>query len=134
MNILMRVSVLIKKVYYTYERFNVNATFAILYHEEPLSVIELAEYVRISDQLIQLDNNHYFIIFEFTSHNDAYKASQNLIHNLDVHFNNHVCCIALDAFNPSISPQNVLNRLKVILTEIRKKDYIRIENEEILDH
>lgn len=132
-NILKRINVIIKKVYYTHERFQINTTFAMLYYEEPLNVVELAKYVRISDQLIQLDENHYFIVFEFTSHNNAYKASQNIINSLDIHFNNNACCIALDSFNPSISPQNVLNRLKMILTEIRKNTYIRIETEEILD-
>lgn len=128
-----RLNVLVKKTYYNYERFDIHATFALLYHEEPLSVVELANFVRISDHLIQLDNNHYFIIFAFTTQNNAYKASQNIIYILDNHFNNNNSCIALDAFDISKSPQSVLNRLKQILTETRKNPYIRIELEDILD-
>lgn len=133
-NISQRVSVVIKKIYYTHERYQINATFAMLYHEKPLSVIELAEHVRISDQLIQIDDNHYFIIFDFTTQKNSYKAAQNIIQNLDIHFNDHTSCIALDTFNHLKSPQSVLNRLNMILTEIRKKNYIRIEIEDILDH
>lgn len=131
-NILNRINVLIKKTYYTYERFQVNATFALLYHEEPLSVVELSQYVRISDQLIQLDLHHYFIIFAFTSHENSYKASQNIVHKLDKHFNNTTSCIALDDFDPSKTPQNVLNRLQQIMVETKKNPYIRVETEDIL--
>lgn len=132
-DILNRINVLIKKTYYTFERFGVDATFAMLYHETPLSVEELSKYVRLSDQLMQLDENHYFIIFAFTAQNDAYKASQNLIYKLDNHFNNHTSFIALDDFDTSKSPQMVLGRLRQILAEIRKSPYHRIETEQILD-
>ena len=131
-DILNRINVLVKKTYYTYERFQVNATFALLYHEKPLSVVELSSYVRISDQLMQLDENHYFIIFSFTEQDNAFKASQNLVHNLDIHFKNCTSCVALDTFDPSKTYQNVLNRLKQIMTETRKNPYVRIETEDIL--
>lgn len=128
-----RINVLIKKTYYHFERFQVNSTFALLYHENPLSVLELSEYVRISDHLIQLDDNHYFIIFAFTTQDNAYKASQNIIHNLDNHFNASTTCIALDTFHTTKSPISVVNRLMQILAETRKNPFIRIETEDILD-
>jgi len=128
-----RINVLIKKTYYHYERFQVDSTFALLYHENPLSVVDLAQYVRISDQLMQVDDNHYFIIFAFTSHDNAYKAAQNIIHKLDNHFNATTSCIALDTFNATKSPQSVVNRLKQILVETRKNLFVRIETEDILD-
>jgi hypothetical protein len=127
-----RINVLIKKTYYTYERFGVDATFALLYHEEPLSVVELALFVRISDHLMKIDENHYFIIFAFTSEKNAYKASQNIIHKLDSHFNDHSACIALDSLDPKKTPQNVLNRLKQIMCEIHRDSHIRVETEDIL--
>ncbi|MDP3290481.1 MAG: hypothetical protein Q8M43_00440 [Sulfuricurvum sp.] len=130
-NILNRVNVLIKKTYYTYERFQVDATFALLYHEEPLSVEELSLFVRLSDHLIHLDEHHYFIVFAFTSQENAYKASQNLIHNLDGHSNEHTC-MALDTFDTSKSPTAVLSRLNQILVETRKNSFVRIETEDIL--
>lgn len=133
-DIFNRVKVLIKKTYYTHERYQVNATFALLYHEMPLSLTEVSKYVRISDHIMQLDDNHYFIIFAFTEQNNAYKASQNIVHSLDNYFNNHTSCIALDTFNTSKSAQVVLNRLKQILAEIRKSPYVRIETEDIFDH
>ncbi|MBV5322193.1 MAG: hypothetical protein JZU62_10910 [Sulfuricurvum sp.] len=132
-NILNRIKVLVKKTYYTNERFQVSATFALLYHEEPLNVIELSKYVRISDHLIQVDENHYFIIFAFTEQENAYKAAQNIIHNLDSYSNNHTTCIAVDAFDKTKTPENVLNRLKQILKETRKSSYIRVETDDILD-
>src|SRR3989339_799341 len=131
-DILNRVYVLVKKTYYTYERFGVDATFALLYHEKPLSVLELSQYVRISDQLMQLDEHHYFIIFAFTSEENSYKASQNIIYKLDSYFNDHSVCIAMDSLDPIKSPQNVLNRLKQIMSEIHRDVHIRIETEDIL--
>lgn len=128
-----RINVLIKKTYYHFERFQVNSTFALLYHEDPISVVELSHYLRISDHLIQLDDNHYFIIFAFTTQDNAYKASQNIIHNLDNHFNTTKSCIALDTFHISKSPISVVNRLMQILAETRKNPFIRIETEDILD-
>lgn len=132
-DIINRINISIKKTYYTFERFQIDATFALLYHEEPLNVIELSKFVRISDQLIPLDEHHYFIIFAFTSQENAYKASQNLIQKLDVHFNNQTTCIAVDAFDKSKTPENVLNRLKQIMIETRKHSYIRVETDDILD-
>jgi hypothetical protein len=128
-----RINVLVKKTYYHYERFQVQATFGLLYHEKPLSVSDLSNFVRISDHLILLDDYHYFIIFAFTSQDNAYKASQNIIHMLDNHFNNHTSFIALDTFNPSKSSHSVINRLKQILAETRKNPFVRIEFEDILD-
>ena len=132
-NITNRINVSIKKTYYTFERFQVEATFALLYHEEPINVMELSKFVRISDQLMQLDENHYFIIFAFTSQENAYKASQNLIQKLDAYFNNRTSCIAVDAFDKSKTPDSVLNRLKQIMIETRKSSYIRVETDDILD-
>ena len=133
-NITNRIHVSIKKTYYVYDRFGIQATFALLYHEEPLSVVELSKYVRISDELIELDSNHYFIIFAFTSQENAYKASQNLIQKLDLHFNNHTSCIVVDTFDKSKTSANVINRLKQIMIEIHKNSYVRVETEDILDH
>jgi hypothetical protein len=132
-NVLNRLKVQIKKTYYIYERYDVEATFALLYHEHPLHVDELAEYVRISDDLIPLDENQYFITFTFTNNADAYKAAQNVIQSLDSHFNDRSCCIALDTFDTSKSANAVLGRLRQILAETRKNSYTRIENETILD-
>ncbi|MDD5400420.1 MAG: hypothetical protein PHQ93_04445 [Sulfurimonas sp.] len=127
-------SILINKTYYIYRRYNIQATFALLYHNEPLSIVDLSKFVRLSDQFIQIDKNHYFIIFEFTSQKNAYKASQNIIYNLDKHFNTHKgCYIAIDSFDITKSPQNVLNRLKQILIEVRKNPCVRVEVEDILD-
>ncbi|MCL4431337.1 MAG: hypothetical protein M1300_03345 [Epsilonproteobacteria bacterium] len=133
-DILNRVNVLVKKTYYTYDRFNVEATFALLYHEKPLNVIELSKYIRITDQIMPLDDNHYFIIFSFTSQENAYKASQNILYSLDQYFNNQTSCIALDTFDTSKSPKAILTRLNQILAETRKTSYIRVETEEILDN
>lgn len=133
-DIINRVNVLVKKTYYTYDRYQVDATFAMLYHEHPLDVTELSKYVRISDSIMHLDENHYFIIFAFTTQDNAYKASQNIVHSLDHHFNNHTSCIALDTFDTSKTAQNVLNRLRQILAETRKRSYVRVETEDILDH
>lgn len=132
-NILDRVNVLVKKTYYTYERFEVDATFALLYHENPLTLGELAKYVRLSDQLLQIDANHYFIIFSFTPQANAYKASQNILYKLDSDFNNHTSSIAMDTLDPSKSPERLLNRLNQILTEIHKSSFLRIETDDILD-
>jgi hypothetical protein len=132
-NVLNRLHVQIKKTYYIHERYNVDATFALLYHEHPLDVDAFADYVRISDDLIPLDEHHYFITFTFTNESNAYKAAQNVIQSLDSHFNDHSSCIVLDTFDPQKSANVVLGRLQQILAEARKKSYARIENEMIFD-
>ena len=81
-----------------------------------------------------LDDNHYFIIFSFTSQENAYKASQNILYSLDQYFNNQTSCITLDTFDTSKSPKAILTRLNQILAETRKTSYIRVETEEILDN
>lgn len=128
-----RLRVQIEKAYYAYARYEVEATFALVYHEHSLAVDKLGSFVRISDHLIQLDDNHYFIIFAFTDEASAYKASQNLVHMLDHYFENRTSCIALDAFDTHKTPQAVIRRLKLILDQTRKSSYDRVENEHILD-
>ena len=129
----IRVHAQIKKAYYTFERYQNPSTFALLYHDEPLNLEELAKYVRISDHFIALDEYHYFIIFSFTSGNDSYKASQNLIHHLDNHFNNHSSAIALDSFDLTNTPHLVINRLQQILAQTRKNSFSRVEDASVLE-
>ncbi|MDD4884774.1 hypothetical protein [Sulfuricurvum sp.] len=133
-DIMNRVNVLVKKTYYAHERFEIDATFALIYHELPLDVMNLSKHVRVSDHLIQLDEHHFFLIFTFTSEENAYKAAQNILLNLDHYFNNRTTHIALDSFDLARSPQSILNRLRQILTESRKNPFVRIETEDILDH
>ena len=131
--ILKRVELLVKKAYYTSERFHLSLTFALLYHEQPLPIIDLSKYIRITDHAISLDEHHYFIVFAYTSHENSYKACQNTVHSLDKYFNNFTTCIALDAFDTSKSVSIVLYRLEQILAETKKSSYIRVETEDILD-
>jgi len=123
----------ITKTYYAFKRYNVDATFALVYIEQPLKLDEFGKMVRITDQLIPIDTNHYFIIYTYTKEETAYKASQNLLLKLDHFLNNHTSCIALDSFDLNKSPDNVLRRLKQILSVTRQNSYSRIENETILD-
>jgi len=132
-NILNRIKVEIKRTYYTFDRYKSLSTFALLYHEKELSVEQLATYVRISDKLIKIDDNHYFINFAFTSQEDAFKAAQNLLLYLDNFFNSRTSCIAIDTLNSKNTSQMVISRLTQILHETRKNSYSRIEYEDILN-
>lgn len=128
-----RLQILVNKTYYTATRYKTPATFAYLYHEGELNVQDLGRFVRISDHFIQMDENHYFINFAYTKQDNAFKASQNLLHALDKYFNNSSACIAIDTFNTSKSPTVVYSRLKQILDAIKKSPYSRIEDENILN-
>ncbi len=132
-NLLNRMNVQIRKAYYSFTRYKTDSTFAMLYHEKPMLVQELSAFLRVSDHLIRLDNNHYFIIFTHTNESGAYKASQNLLNYIDNHFNNTSTCIAIDNFDINNSPTIVFNRLMQILEATKKSSYTRIENENILD-
>ena len=128
-----RLQIEINKAYYSYKRYKIDSTFAILYHEEDLPVDKLGKIVRISDHLLKIDENHYFINFVHTNHNNSFKASQNLLHSLDLLFNNTTSCIAIDAFDITQSPTIVLNRLQQILNAIQKSSRTRIDDENILN-
>jgi len=128
-----RLTIEINKAYYTCTRYKILSTFAYLYHEKELTPAELGNFVRISDQFLQVDEHHYFINFSHTEQDGAFKASQNLLLYLDKHFNTTTSCIAIDTFNVSQSPKIVLNRLVQILDETRKNSYTRIEDEDILN-
>ncbi len=132
-NILNRIKVEIKRTYYTHDRYKSLSTFALLYHEKKLGVEQLATYVRISDKLIKIDDNHYFINFAFTSQEDAFKAAQNLLLYLDNFFNSRTSCIAIDTLNSKNTTQMVVGKLTQILNETKKSSYSRIEYEDILN-
>lgn len=124
---------MVEKTYYIHKRYGVPATFALLHHSQPLNVETLGSFMRLSDHVIQVDENHYFIIFSFTEEASAHKAAQNLLRHLDSHFSEPCSCIAIDSFDTSKAPNSVLCRLKQILTEIRKHGFKRIDNDNILD-
>lgn len=128
-----RFEVMIEKTYYIHRRYGVTATFALLYHEQPLTVAVLGSFIRLSDHVIPIDKHHDFIIFTFTSEANAYKASQNLLGRLDNHFSDRSSCIALDRFDPDMTPHSVLCRLQQILAATRKNSFARIETDAILD-
>jgi len=128
-----RLRIEIEKAYYAYKRYKIDTTFAILYHEHDLEVATLGKIVRITDHLLKIDSNHYFINFVHTDHNKAFKAAQNLLHSLDLHFNNHSSFIAIDTFDTTQSPKIVLSRLEQILKTIQKTSYARIDDENILN-
>jgi hypothetical protein len=128
-----RFEVMIEKAYYIHERYGVTATFALLYHKQPIHVDDLGVFIRLSDHIIPIDAQHDFIIFTFTSEANAHKASQNLLRKLDNYFGDSSACIALDTFDPSKTPHNVLSRLQQILSETRKNSFARIEHDSILD-
>ncbi len=132
-NIFNRIKIEVKRTYYTYERYKSESTFVLLYHEKELNPDQLAVYVRISDKFVKIDNNHYFINFAYTSQEDAFKASQNLLLYLDNYFNDRTSCIAIDIFKSSSTAQAVISRLMQILKETKKSSYTRIEDEEILN-
>ena len=128
-----RLQIEINKSYYIYKRYNLESAFAILYHEKPIHVAELGKMVRISDHLLKIDEHHYFVNFLFTNHTDAFKAAQNLLFALDIHFNDRKSCIALDTFDITQPIHLVLSRLQQILLEIQKNSYNRIDDENILN-
>jgi hypothetical protein len=123
----------VEKTYYTAKRYNVESTFALLYHEKELPIDKIGTIIRISDRLLEIDKNHYFINFMHTNHNNAFKASQNLLLALDNYFNDTSSAIAIDTFDTSLTPTLVLNRLTQILKVIQETPYVRIDDENILN-
>ena len=128
-----RLQIEINKAYYSYKRYKVDATFAILYHEKELYINKLGNLVRVSDLLLKIDNHHYFINFVHTNHNNAFKAAQNLLLALDNYFNDSNTAIAIDTFDTAQTPNLVITRLTQILNEIKKNPYTRIDDENILN-
>ena len=128
-----RFEVEIKKAYYTYERYKSISSFILLHHERPLSIIELSRYLRVSDKVLEIDENIYFINFTFTDGEHTFKASQNLLLELDKHFNCRDSYIAMEALDTANSPRMVINKLMQILEETKKHSYSRIEDENILN-
>ena len=127
-----RLRIMIEKSYYVKERYDIESTFALLYHEKPLTSAELGKCMRKSDHFLELDNNYHFINFMYISHTDAFKASQNLIQSLDKYFQNNTSAIAIDTFESIKTPTMVYNRLDEILKTIQDDPYSRVEDETVL--
>lgn len=128
-----QIQLLIKKAYYRFMRHHYDSTFAYLYFEGDLTLIDLAKYLRVSDNFIKIDKNHFFIDFSHTKPEEAFKAAQNLFVYLDKHLNNTSARIAIDAFDTSNSAQVVLSRLEQIMDETKKRPDSRIEDEDVLN-
>lgn len=129
-----RLNAEIVRAHYTYERYDAVSTFALLYHEKELSLEELGGMIRISDRIVAISKDMHFIIYNFTTSDDAYQASRNLIGKLDKHFNNTTSCIAIYAPLNTDNTHMVMNKLYQILEETKKSSVSRIEYEDILDN
>jgi len=123
----------VKKAYYVSERYDVMSTFALLYYEGDITFEVLGSFIRVSDNFLRIDANHFFIVYTYTEQQNAFKASQNLLVNLDKYFNNITSCVALDIFDTSLHYTAVFKRLTQILNETKKNPYSRIEDENILN-
>ena len=131
-NLYNRIKIDIEKAYYIAKRYKSESSFALLYHKKELSPKELGSLIRMSDHFVQIDENHYFINFTFTSSSEITKAAQNLVFKLDKHFNDTDSCIAIDTFNPSSTAKMVCNNLINILAVIKTYSYSRVEDENVL--
>lgn len=129
-----RLNAEVVRAHYTYERYNAVFTFALLYHEKELTLEELGGMIRISDRIVCVSKNLHFITYNFTTPDDAYQASRNLIAKLDKHFNNTTSCIAIYASSKTDTTHMVMNKLLQILEETKKSSVSRIEYEDILDN
>jgi len=127
-----RLRIMIEKSYYVKERYNIESTFALLYHEKPLTPSELGSFIRKSDHFLKIDEHHHFINFMYIPHENAFKASQNLILSLDKYFQNCTSNIAIDTFDSIKTPTMVYNRLDEILKTIIDDPYNRVEDETVL--
>jgi hypothetical protein len=129
-----RLNAEIGRAHYTYERYNVDYTFALVYHEKDIELDLLGSYVRVSDKLVRISESLHFVIYNFTTQDDAYQASKNLLNNLDKHFDSTNSCIAIDAPVKTDSTHMVMNKLDQILQETKKSSVSRIEYGDILDN
>ena len=128
-----RIETEITKAFYIYKRYKSLSSFVLLYHEKELTEEQLGSFVRVSDKFIKVNSNVCFINFTFIAYEDIFKASQNLLRELDHFFNDRTSCIAVSSFDTTNSPKMIINRLTQILNETKKRSYERIENEHILD-
>jgi len=129
----VRLNAEIVRARYAHDRYNAESTFALVYHEKVIDLDILGTYVRVSDRLIKVSENLHFVIYNFTSQDDAYKASKNLIENLDKHFHSRTSCIAIDAPPKTDTVHMVMSKLSQILKETKKNSVSRIEYSDILD-
>ncbi len=128
-----RFEIEIKRAHYSFQRYKKVSTFVLLHHEDDLEVETLAQYLRVSDKFLKIDEHTYFINFAFTSLENTFKAAQNLLLELDNHFNKRSSYIAIEALDITNTPKMVVNKLFQILEETRKHSYSRIEDESILN-
>jgi hypothetical protein len=130
----IRLNAEIGRAHYTYERYKAEATFALVYHEKDIGLEQLGSLVRVSDRLVRVNENLHFVIYNFTTQDDAYKASRHLLSSLDKHFHSATSCIAIDSPPKTDSTHMVMNKLHQIILETKKNSVTRIEYSDILDN
>ena len=123
----------VNRVHDACKRYGSTTSSAIVYHEKDLDLELLGSFLRKNDKIVELDNNHHFIMFCYTSESEAYEAAKNLLSKLDKHFKNTTSCIAIDSACKNDSTNMMINKLLQILKETKKNSISRIEYEDILD-
>ncbi|WP_373071530.1 hypothetical protein [Sulfurimonas sp.] len=115
------------------ERYGSDILSAIVYHEKDIDLALFGSFLRKNDKVVRLDKNHHFVMFYFTSEQEAYEAAKHLLAQLDDHFENTTSCIAIDSDWKNDSTNMLINKLYQILQETKKHSVSRIEYEDILD-
>ena len=123
----------IEKTHYNARRYDSISTFGLLYFEGELHDSDLRNLLRLSDFFLKLNDYYYFLNFHYTNENDAIKAGENLIFNLDKTLGNRKSYLAVDRIDFSETPKSTINRLYQILQETIKHANNRVEDENILN-
>jgi len=123
----------IEKTHYNARRYNSISTFGLLYFDGILHDTDLRNLLRLSDFFLKLNEHYYFLNFHYTSENDAIKAGENLIFNLDKTLENRKSYLAVDRINVTETTKSTINRLYQILQETIKRENNRVEDENILN-
>ena len=132
--ILNRLTIMIERTYYVFKRYHTPSTFALIYHEKPITAKQLGQFIRKSDHFLQIDEHHCFMHYGFTEQSHAFKASENLLMFLDNFFGDTTTKIAIDTFDPNKTPIVVYNRLMQILEVMADHHpYTRVDDENVLN-
>jgi hypothetical protein len=128
-----RLDKMIQELHYELQRYNEVSTLGLLYVEDDVDDTIFQQYIRLSDKYIKLTKNYYLFNFFHTDENNAIKAAENLVANLDKYFGNNKSYMAVDQTDADASTKSTFNRLYQILQETIKKGTNRVEDENILN-
>jgi len=106
---------------YAYERYGIEFSSLLLYSDRSITQDVCRDKIRKSDQIHQLEENLYLVIYDVISPENSFTAAQHLLHHYQKYYLRQEISIALATAGQDDTAIDMASRLILILEHALKE-------------